>query len=273
MNGGESILYWTAALCTAVTFFLTIVSLVFKKTTLFTSARATIVAAFVLITIFGISRWIEWGHPPFVTLFESMITSIWFLLLMYLMVSYFSRKTVILLLPVSLAAMLLMGWSASLSSEGSPLSEALTNTWLFIHASFATAGASAFLIAASFSVLFLMGKDRMERMQTISAQVPDYSDLPRSILNFLLFGLVLWGVMIVSGSIWAHTAWGRYWAWDPIELWSLISWLLYGVVVHARLAFKLPLRVFCWLTIAAALTVAFSLWGVGYLYKTIHSYG
>jgi ABC-type transport system involved in cytochrome c biogenesis permease subunit len=273
MSGGEAIVYWGAAACLALTCFLTVLALIFKKTAAFTTARYVLLAAFLLITVFGIIRWVEWQHPPFVTLFESMITSIWFMLLMYLSLAIRTGRMAVLLLPVSLAALLMMGWSASLPSQASPLSETLSNTWLFIHASFATAGAAAFLIAASFSALFLAGPETMARMHTITAAIPEHSRLPGSILNFLLFGLVLWGVMIVSGSIWAHTAWGRYWAWDPIELWSLISWLLYAVVFHARLAFKLPARLFCWLTIVAALTVVFSLWGVGYLYETIHSYG
>ena len=79
--------------------------------------------------------------------------------------------------------------------------------------------------------------------------------------------------MIVSGSIWANIAWGRYWAWDPIELWSLISWLLYGLILHIRMAGKIRVRTFCWLAIIASITIAFSLWGVGYIYETIHSYG
>jgi len=79
--------------------------------------------------------------------------------------------------------------------------------------------------------------------------------------------------MIVSGSIWAHAAWGRYWAWDPIELWSLISWLLYGLVLHSRIGFKVSSRIFCWMTIIAVLTIIFALWGVDYVYETIHVYG
>ncbi|MBI5266496.1 MAG: cytochrome c biogenesis protein CcsA, partial [candidate division Zixibacteria bacterium] len=68
-------------------------------------------------------------------------------------------------------------------------------------------------------------------------------------------------------------AWGRYWAWDPIELWSLISWLIYGMLIHARLTLKLSPQWFCRLAIAAVVVVAFALWGVHYLYETIHSYG
>jgi ABC-type transport system involved in cytochrome c biogenesis permease subunit len=144
---------------------------------------------------------------------------------------------------------------------------------LFIHASFATAGAASFLIASSFSIIFLIGEQKLQSMEKLASWIPDFSKIQKYILNFLIFGLILWGVMIVSGSIWAHVAWGRYWAWDPIELWSLISWLLYGLLLHSRLTFKINHRLFCWMTIVCALIVLFALWGVGYIYETIHTYG
>jgi cytochrome c-type biogenesis protein CcsB len=250
-----------------------LLSIIFRKEAIFRWGLHTSLAALGLLTVFGILRWGSSDHPPFVTLFESMTMSIWFLLLMFLIMRLTYKRLSVILLPLSFFSFLLIGWASSMESAASPLSAALQNTWLFIHASFATSGAAAFLVAASFGVIYLLGEPRLATMEKVAARIPTYESLPRSILNFLIFGLILWGVMIVSGSIWANAAWGRYWAWDPIELWSLISWLLYALVLHARLAFKLSKRLFCWLTIAAAVTVVFALWGVGYVYETIHTYG
>ncbi|HSG98481.1 MAG TPA: cytochrome c biogenesis protein CcsA [candidate division Zixibacteria bacterium] len=273
MNATESVFYWATALFHAATFFTVLLALVFRKGRAFDFGRIFFLLAFVTLTVFGVLRWIRTGHPPFVTLFESMITAIWFVVLIFHLVRHRLPHFAILLLPVSAVSFLLLGWSSALPHEASPLSAALTNTWLFIHASFATSGAAAFLIAASFGVVYLLGETRLVSVQRTIAAVPEYTALPKAMLNFVIFGLILWGVMIVSGSIWAHVAWGRYWAWDPIELWSLISWLIYALLLHARLTFKMPQRVFAWLVIIAAATVAFSLWGVQYLYDTIHTYG
>lgn len=271
MNGPESIFYWLAALLLAATFFLSLISSIFKKHAAIAIARWALLAAFIALTVFGTIRWIRTGHPPFVTLFESMITTIWFVLLIFHIANLRLSRISVLILPVSLASFLLMGWSSSLPPEASPLSAALNNVWLFIHASFATAGAAAFFTGASFSALFLNGSKRLARLEIIGARIPDFDSLPGIIVNFLILGLILWGVMIASGSIWAHVAWGRYWAWDPIELWSLISWLIYGLLLHSRFAFKLPPRLFCWMNILAAAFAAFSLWGVHYFYATIHT--
>ena len=272
MNSTQAILVWATTLALAATFFASILSLIFKRDTAFRWGVHMSFLALVLLTVFGAMRWIEVGHPPFVTLFESMITSVWFALLIFHLMRFRSTPLPVLL-PLSLISFLMMGWAMSMPTSASPLSDALDSVWLFIHASFATAGAAAFLMAASFSVVFLIGEARYINMSQFTTKLPSFNLLPRSILNFLIFGLILWGVMIVSGSIWAHAAWGRYWGWDPIELWSLISWLLYGLLLHARMTWKLSQRTFCWMTIVAALTVVFALWGVGYVYETIHEYG
>jgi len=273
MSSIEATFFWLATAMLALTFFGGLLALVFKKTAAFRLSLSTAWIAFAALTILGIIRWSNSGHPPFVTMFESMTISVWFALLLFHLLRLRMKSIDIMLLPLSLFGFLLLGWASSTESTISPLSEALKSTWLFIHASFATAGAATFLMAASFSAIYLLGENRLSRFDFLATKLPEYSRLPKSIMNLIIFGLILWGVMIVSGSIWAHNAWGRYWAWDPIELWSLISWLLYGLIFHARLAFKLPQRLFCWLTILAVFTIAFALWGVSYIYETIHTYG
>jgi ABC-type transport system involved in cytochrome c biogenesis permease subunit len=56
-------------------------------------------------------------------------------------------------------------------------------------------------------------------------------------------------------------------------LWSLLSWLIYALLYHARMSLKLSARLFCIFNIVAVATIAFALWGVHYVYETIHTYG
>jgi cytochrome c-type biogenesis protein CcsB len=273
VNAPEAVLFWITTLALAGSLFLAVHAVIFGRPRTFRLAQGFLLTGLLTLTGLGVLRWVRSGHPPFVSLFESMLTGVWFLIVIYLLLRRRSDVGETILAPVAGIGLLLLGWSASLPKNASPLSAALDNVWLFIHASFATAGAATFLIGASFSTIFLLGEERHGRFAGAVGMLPERRALPRSVERTLLFGLVLWGVMLASGSIWAHSAWGRYWAWDPIELWSLISWLLYAALFHARLALRLSQRVFCWLTIAAALTVVFSLWGVHYVYETIHTYG
>lgn len=273
MNGLQAILFWLATLFLAGAFLLGLFAAFFGRRGAFRIALGFTVASAVTLTVFGIRRWIDTGHPPFVTLFESVTVSVWFVLLLFIIFYWRWRHVAPTLIPLSFINFLLMGWASTMETAAGPLSAALDNTWLFIHASFATSGAATFLLASSLSFLYLIGAQRLQDMKRVAARVPDHAALPRTIHKLLLFGLILWGVMIVSGSIWAQAAWGRYWAWDPIELWSLISWLLFALLIHARFTFKFSQQLFCWLVIGASLTVVFALWGVGYVYETIHSYG
>ncbi len=273
MTNVESILFWLTTLLLAVGFFISLLCLFYSRPRAQTAAQILTAVATVSLTAFGVIRWVGSGHPPFVSLFESMIASIWFLLVIFQLIRLRVGHVGIVLAPVTGFSLVLLGWSSSLPKQASPLSAALENVWLFIHASFATAGAGVFLLGASYSVIFLLGEDRIQGLRRRFPGLPEHRRLPETVVTYLLFGLVLWGVMIVSGSIWAHSAWGRYWAWDPVELWSLLSWLIYALLYHARVSLKLSPRVFCILNIVAVATVAFALWGVHYVYETIHTYG
>lgn len=273
MNNLETILFWSTALLLGGGLFLALLWLFFGRNRVLKTAELLVLAASLTLTGLGVERWLLTGHPPFVSLFESMISSIWFLLVIYQVVRLRAPTSRVILAPVAGLSLMLLGWSSSLPQEASPLSAALQNVWLFIHASFATAGAATFLAGAAYALIFLLGEERFNRRASSVKGLPRFDDLVGTMTTFLLFGLVLWGVMIVSGSIWAHVAWGRYWGWDPVEVWSLISWLLFGLLFHARRSLRLSSRVFCILTLVAAGTVAFSLWGIQYVYQTLHSYG
>lgn len=273
MSSVETILFWIAALMIAATFFMSVVARLFGKPRPQRSAAVSFAGALIPLLALAGARWVHTGHPPFVTIFESMVFSVLLLIIIYHIFRWRQPGAMVALAPASFAALILMGWSLTLPHEASPLSAALDNVWLFIHASFATAGAATFLVGAALSAAFLVGPQRLERMGINGAAVSDHKGIPKTVSTFLLLGFIMWGTMIASGAIWAEVAWGRFWGWDPIETWSLISWILYALLLHARMTFRMSPRLFCSLAIVTAVIVAFSLWGIQYVYSTIHTYG
>jgi ABC-type transport system involved in cytochrome c biogenesis permease subunit len=273
MTNLETILFWLATLSIAATFFLSALARVFGRSAPHRVAAGLFGSALAPLLVLAVARWVHTGHPPFVTIFESMVFSVLLLIFIYHVFRWRNPGAGVALAPASLFALLLMGWSLTLPHEASPLSAALDSVWLFIHASFATAGAATFLVAAALSASFLLGPQRLARMGLNGAPNVKSKSVPRTVNTFLLMGFIMWGTMIASGAIWAGVAWGRYWGWDPIETWSLISWILYALLLHARLTFRLSPKVFCTLAIVTAIVVAFSLWGIQYAYETIHTYG
>ena len=89
-------------------------------------------------------------------------------------------------------------------------------------------------------------------------------------LTYRLIALVfpLWTFAIIAGAIWAESAWGHYWSWDPKETWALITWISYAAYLHARATVGWKGRKAAWLCIFAGSTFLFNyvyinVWGTG----------
>ena len=103
-------------------------------------------------------------------------------------------------------------------------------------------------------------KEQIERLQIISQII-------------LYPAIFLLAIGIFIGAVWANVSWGRYWGWDPKEVWALITMLVYALALHPR---SLPwfhrtmfFHVFC---ITAFLTVLITYFGVNFLLGGMHSY-
>jgi ABC-type transport system involved in cytochrome c biogenesis permease subunit len=75
----------------------------------------------------------------------------------------------------------------------------------------------------------------------------------------------------MTGSVWAHYAWGAYWSWDPKETWSLITWIVYALMLHSRSIRGWRGRPMAWMALVGFASVLFTYLGVNYL-DSLHSY-
>ena len=89
--------------------------------------------------------------------------------------------------------------------------------------------------------------------------------------RFVLAGFLLWGIMIVSGAIWANESWCRYWTWDPIETWSLVVWIIYAVYLHLRFTLRWRGQRLALFAIVAMPIALFCLVGIPTVFNTIHA--
>jgi cytochrome c-type biogenesis protein CcsB len=90
--------------------------------------------------------------------------------------------------------------------------------------------------------------------------------------QFVLFGFLWLSVGIITGSIWANSAWGSYWSWDPKETWSLITWFIYAALLHARNLQGWKGERVTWLSMIGFVSVLFTYFGVNLLLSGLHSY-
>ena len=264
------ILFWLALSCWALGFLLCLYALVFRRQgPLFGSV---ICAALGLIPHSGgiAVRWIATGRPPFISLYELISTSAWFAVLSYLVAQSLwrsARPSAVAVLPV---ALLSMGAALTLSAEPNALTPALKSWWLVIHILFAMIAHGAFAIAFGAALLFLFRRTNGEGSPETLVPSPDKLDLLGA--RCIVFGFICHTVMVLSGSIWADKAWGRFWGWDPIEIWSLLTWLIYGLYSHLRLLPHWRGKRAAVYSAGAFVLVVFSFWGVPHLWKSIHDY-
>ncbi|MFC8600375.1 MULTISPECIES: c-type cytochrome biogenesis protein CcsB [unclassified Isoptericola] len=156
---------------------------------------------------------------------------------------------------------------------------ALQNYWLVIHVGVAISATGIFTVAFVSSVLQLVRDSRdsgSPYLQRPGFRWLDRVPTPTSLeaLSFRLnaVGFVLWTFTIIGGAIWAEHAWGRYWGWDPKEVWSFVIWVVYAAYLHARTTRGWDGRRAAWFVIVGYLCVLFNFTGVNLIFNGKHSY-
>lgn len=250
------LLFWLAVSVYALSFIFYLVSFVFKKERADVFAFYLIVFAFVIHTIYIAQRWIESGHPPVVGRFENSLWGTWFVVLIALILFFRrkgSRNTGVVISPFVL---LMLGnglVSGDLAIE--PLSPPFKSGWLWVHVIFSWLAYGSYTVSAGLATVYLL-----KRGGSIAKIV-----LEDLIVKFIAFGFISHIVMVGSGAVWAYGLWGRYWAWDPLETWSLISWLIYGLILHLRLTLGWKGKRIAWLAIISLLGIIILFWGIGFV--------
>jgi ABC-type transport system involved in cytochrome c biogenesis permease subunit len=124
-------------------------------------------------------------------------------------------------------------------------------------------------LLAAFQILLLV------RGQSISDALPDRKSLDESAYRITLLAFPMMTLIIVTGAVWAHFAWGRYWGWDPKETWSLITWFVYAFYLHARITHGWTGRPSAVISVIGFAVVVFTYLGVnlGLTGTGLHVYG
>ena len=233
-------------------------------------ASAFMILGFLLLTAAVIFRGISAHRVPWGNMYEFSITGAFAFSGAYLF-ALKKYKLRWLGLPVSLAVLLTLGTAITLLYRPSaPLVPALKSTWLVIHVSAAIISGGVFLLANCVAAAYLI-LDRYEQkgVRPIWAQrLPSLEVLDN--LSYRLVALVfpLWTFAVIAGAIWAESAWGRYWGWDPKETWAFITWVAYAAYLHARVTVGWRGRKAAWLCLFAGSTFLFNyiyinVWGTG----------
>lgn len=201
-------------------------------------------------------RWLQTGHVPTVGNFENALFGSWFIAVMVVWTARRGRYPLLgaAALPF---ALLILGGGALSDTSPAPLVASLHSFWLYIHIFFAWLAYGAYTVACGAGVICLV---RTRGGRTLPAE--EAARLDELMFRATAYGFVTDAVMIAAGAIWAKDLWGAYWSWDPVETWSLLSWILYGLALHLRTTLGWRGRRLAWLLVGAIVTVLVTFWGV-----------
>jgi len=224
-------------------------------------------------------RWIEsyqldFGHAPLSNLYESLVFFSIAIMVIYLFIEFRYKVKIIGAFAAPLAFLVLAyaSLSPNINDRIQPLVPVLKSNWLIAHVMCAFIGYSALAVGFGFSILYLIKQvDRDGKVGTLQF-LPSLTVLDELTYQVIMFGFLFLTIGIITGAVWANSAWGRYWGWDPKETWSLITWLIYAGLLHARMMRGWQGRRIAYFSILGFLAVLFTYFGVNYL-PGLHSYG
>ena len=179
------------------------------------------------------------------------------------------------------AVTMVLGTSVRVYTEAGPLVPALDSYWIIIHVTAAIAASGTLLIGCVFAILHLL-KRRYDRQVSdgrplrfplnVAERLPDATVLERLTFKIHVFAFPLLTFGIFAGAVWAHFAWGRYWAWDPKEVWAFIAWVVYAAYLHARVSGRSAKANAPWIAILGYAVMLFNLTAVNLVFDGLHSY-
>jgi cytochrome c-type biogenesis protein CcsB len=240
-------------------------------------------------------RWFYGGHPPWINTYEITSFFAWAIVGTYLIVNAKSNYKALGVIVAPLA-FILMGFASLQPKNPEPLVPALQSVWLLIHVPITILAYCGFVLSFVASILYLFKEKEMsiidasssvssfhsnavEKRTTAPTQVKTPQILSRLTLAQLddlsykgvAFAFSLLTIGIITGAIWAELAWGSYWSWDPKETWSLITWLVFLIYLHARTS-HWDAKISAYIAVFGFLSVLFTFLGVGYVLPLLQNY-
>jgi len=226
---------------------------------------------FAIHTVNIIYRYVAAGHIPITNPHEATSFFSWCIVLLFFFLEFRYRIGLLssFIMPIVFILMLI---SSMLPREIKPLSPVLQSYWLGIHTVLAFLGNAAFAMSFGIGLMYLVQEHHVKskKLGGLFERLPSLQTLDEINYRLITFGFPLLTLAIITGAIWAESAWGSYWNWDPREVWSLITWFIYAIILHARLVAGWRGKRAALLSILGFLTILIAFFGIKLLQKGLH---
>ena len=213
-------------------------------------------------------RWTRLGHGPYVTFFEILSSNLWSLTTIFTIACWRIPKIRPLVAIVMPILFVLMGWMILLDKSEGPLPATYHTVWLFIHVGLSKLFLGPVLIAVALALVILAR--HFDFATPRLARLPESARLDDLAWRFMALAFIFEILMLITGAIWAQDAWGRYWAWDPLETWAFLTWLLLAIALHLRVTYKPSPRTSSLMAVAVFALAFLTFFGVPFISTAPH---
>jgi ABC-type transport system involved in cytochrome c biogenesis permease subunit len=246
--------FWITVFVYTLGAALALTGLIFNRERVLAAAGIACGAGFLVHCVAIGARIVHTGHIPVASRYENILTGAAVVMLFNLIAILRRRSLAPTLVFAAPFTLLMLGYALLNQPRFTTMSPVLDNLWMFVHVFFAWMAYGSYSVAAAVGVVYLL-RGRKRFREASPEQIPAlFQRLPAlGVLDELMYRFV------------------SYWSWDPVETWSLLSGLLYGLWIHLRLALRWHGARMAWLAVGTLVTVLFAFWGTNLLGSTSHS--
>lgn len=263
----ESLSLWLALIANSLICVIAIFGVVMRKRPERTLLALMVLSAAMHTVAIG-ARWVRLGHVPVNNNFELLSGNVWGLMVAVTLGYWLLPRVRLFAAVVMPVVIMLMAWMLLLATDESSLPPTYDTIWLYIHIGFIKLFLGSAFVALGLAGIILLRAAHIGRERF--ARLPDDRSLDGTAYRCMALALIFDTLGVVAGSIWAQDAWGRYWNWDKLEVWSLVTWLSIGLMLHVRATFKTSPAVNALLIVATWLIAFFTFFGIPFVSTALH---
>ena len=242
-----------------------------QKERLHRTGYGLLLAGFAVQTAGLVFGMIRFGRMPVQNLHETLTVAAWAVVAVFLAFQWRFPLKILGVYTAPLAAMILAA-ASQLPNEPAVAKSILNNVWLVFHIGSVFTGEAALALACGIGMLYLLQERAIKTKQHgfFFRRLPSLDLLDTAGYACVVTGFTLMTLGLITGFVYAKALWGKFWSWDPKEIWSGITWLLYAALLHQRLTVGWRGRKAAVMAIIGFGAVLFTFLGVNLLLKGHH---
>lgn len=232
---------------------------------------AFMIAGFLVHTFAIGYEFMQLGRIPVHNLYETLLMSGWAVAGFYLVLQYKYKLKIlgVYAAPLTLAVMMI---TAIVPRMPGPPSDLFNSVWLISHVFTVFIGNAAFTLACGLAILYLVQEHaiKSKRRGFFYRRLPALEMIDATAYTCIVIGFTMLTIGLITGFVYAKSVWGRFWGWDPKEVWSGITWLVYAALLHERVVVGWRGRRAALMTIAGFAVLLFTFLGVNFFLHGHH---